>query len=443
MAKRRNHMIRSNRSPVRTAVTVAVVVALLGGVFLATRPGGGDTGARTPASAPVDVVAPSGPLTASLLGEESTGDGATIRLYIDGWTHRILDGRNVTLTLPDGRFAKVNFTALDADSISGLLDGSSHVVAPTISRLVDGDQRLVCDADGCRADDRSVDAAALLADPSSIGGLGASYKAWGITSGLYEGRVVVPAETEQFSVGAEGYVGTQLLYLTGENGDIATGFGSGAFLLGAAWGRLFPIEARWVQSADGAGDAVRSIRRAVTGNGAGADVFIGDRLLAGPADRSNAAVAASAGLNPSQLTYLSSPVTGCGPAVVCTPAVVPVTKSKVQAEQAKVCEGDARGVLAVRNYTLTVTLPHPTHLGGMWPAATDNIFEGSENASGVLGYFGRAPLVNGKVTASMSVIELADAAGVVALAGSRTPEPGEQFSLAQLPELFGGALARC
>lgn len=443
MAKRRNHMIRSNRSPVRLAVTVAVVAVLLGGVLLATRPGGEGAGVRTPASTPVDVVAPSGPLTASLLGEDSTGDGATIRLYLDGWTHRILDGRNVTLTLPDGRYSKVSFSPLDADGISGLLDGTSHVVSSTLSRLADGDQRLVCDTDGCRAGDRSINAAALLAEPSTIGGLGASYEGWGITSGLYEGRVVVPAETEQFSVSAEGYVGTQLLYLTGENGDVATGFGSGGFLLGAAWGRLFPVEARWVQSADGAGDAARSIRRAVTGNGAGAETFIGERLLAGPADRSSAALAAAAGLNPSQLTYLSSPVTGCGPAVVCTPAVVPVSKSKAVIEQAKICEGDARGVLAVRNYTLTVTLPHPTHLGGMWPAVADNIFDGPENASGVLGYFGRAPLVNGKVTASMSVIELTDAFGVVALAGSRTPEPGEKFRLAQLPELFGGALTRC
>jgi hypothetical protein len=442
MAQRRNHMIRTNRRsshPAIVAGVVAVAVAVvLGGLML----GGSEPGARKPASDPVDVIAPSGPLTASLLGEDSTGNGAGLKLYLDGWTHRILDGRPVTVSLPDGRYAKVQFTPVDAEGIENVLRDAPHVVASTLSRLADGDQRLRCDQTGCGAGDRRIDAAALLTDPSTIGGLGISYQRWGVEHGLYEGRVTVPTDTQMFSVGAEGYAATQLVYVLGDGGDIVSGYGTGSFLLGAAWGRLFPIEARWVQTDENSGDAVRSVRRALADTG-DATAFICGNLLAGPADRSPGAVRAASGLNPSQLTYLSSPVTGCGPAVVCTPATVTITTSKSRSEQAVVCEGDGRGILAIRNSTVKIALPHPTHLGGVWPASESNIFAGEENASSVLGYFGRPPLAEGTVTTEMSVIELADGNGIVALAGSRAAGSTEQFGLRQLPEMFGGALTRC
>lgn len=442
MAKRRNHMIRSNRRSSRSGIVAGVVAVAVIAVLGASLLGRSGPETRLPASDPVDVVAPSGPLTASLLGEDSIGDGVPLRLYLDGWTHRILDGRSVTVSLPDGRFTKVQFTPVNAEGVTDVLQDAPHVVASTLSRLADGDQRLRCDQSGCRAGDRGIDAAALLTELSTIGGLGVSYQRWGVNHGLYEGRVSIPADTQMFSVSAEGYVPTQLVYALGEGGDIVSGFGTGSFLLGAAWGRLFPIEPRWVQTDENSGDAVRSVRRALAGTGE-ASSFIGGKLLAGPADRSPSAVRAASGLNPSQLTYLSSPVTGCGPAVVCTPVTVTVTTSKSSSEQAVVCEGNGRGILAIRNSTVNIRLPHPTHLGGVWPVSESNIFPGEENASSVLGYFGRPPLAEGEVTTEMSVIELADGNGVVAVAGSRAKGSTERFSLQQLPEMFGGVLTRC
>jgi hypothetical protein len=440
MAKRRNNMIRRSHSGSKSTVVLSIISIVLVVIGFSFTRNGDELKPGTVNRNPIDVAAPGGNRTGVPLSPGGDSDTTDFHIFLDGWSMHILQDREVRLTLPDQRFAKLQFSPMSAGEIGELKVTSSSIVASTLSRLVDGDQRLVCDAKSCRAGDREIKTDVLF-NLSSVPTFGEMYDGWGVEYGLYEAIVTVPADTDQFEIKAEGYRPMRGVNSLSSKDSSATGWAAGHYLIGAAWGSLFQIDVRWTESSENAGDATRSSRRGFV-EGDGGAMYVGDKLLLGPSDTSEEAEKAAAGLNATQLTYLSSPTTGCGSSVICTPEIVKVKREGLTVEEARICDDTGSGILHIRNSTMTIELPHPTHLAGVW-GKNGSDFSGSENASSVLGYTGRPPLAKGRVKVFVSSTEIADANGLVALGGYRGEVPGEEFKLSQVGELYGGVLRNC
>ena len=446
---RKNHMI-ANRGSSRTRMIQIVagvsVVALLAGIWI-TR--SGSSPAPTESNKTVDIVAPGGQGAPSILASSADLKTQDLGIYLDGWTKRILGANTVEFTLSDGRSTVLNFQPLTKEQITAALNTAPEVIAAALSRMVDGDQRVSCNADGCTAGDRKIDPG-VLADPSKIAGLGGSYAGWSIEHGLWRAEVTVPEASDRFLLSSKGYRRVEMLnpyntIQTDEADQIipasSSGWAKGQYLLGAGWGLLFSVDPYWVESAPAAGNGLRWIRRAL-GTVKTAPQLSIDALYQGPGDRSAAATNAANGLNDSQLTFLSSPTTGCGPAVLCTPSPVKSSKSEETTERAIVCEDGGQAVLTITNRKVTVSLPHPTHLAGAW-AKNSSDLGGSTNLSSVLGFTGTPVTRKGTVIMYESLIQLVDDNGLLAVAGARDTTAVKPFTLAGLPDIFGGRLTRC
>jgi len=98
-------------------------------------------------------------------------------------------------------------------------------------------------------------------------------------------------------------------------------------------------------------------------------------------------------LSDSILTYLSSPVTGCGVLAICIPGEIDSKFTILESESAKLCgkNNDALFIDYIRS-KITLTLKNSTHLYGIWNGDSDD----SDN-TGILGYKGFPNLSGGQI----------------------------------------------
>ncbi|MFM7088012.1 MAG: hypothetical protein ACKOW9_00550 [Candidatus Paceibacterota bacterium] len=386
----------------------------------------------------VDVSLPNDILSGTPLILDTNEDFGKVKVILDGWSNKILNGRRLGVELDDDRVGALNFKAATLDDVKSILSLSPETIEQAFARLIDGDQRITCTVSACSIDGRALDLSYLV-NPAESSWLGGVYKGWGITNGLYIADINIPSSSQFFKVTGEGVQHVDLVNSFGAGGDIYSGYGKGIYYIGLAWGVLFPVDVRWLQSEEGAGDARKNIRRGLQGDQTG-ESFLGESLFAGPADYNGREVALS--LNTSQITYYSSPVTGCGTLSICTPVLIDYQVNDGKGVSGTVCDSSGKGTLSIKNYSIELNLPSFTHIGGGW-SGESNIFDGEYNASSVLGFYGKAPLIKGKNTLYLVSAELSDSLGLVATAGGRSLKEIAPFGLERLGDLFGGELVKC
>ena len=390
-------------------------------------------------------------------------DGPTrdVTVYLDGWSLATLQGVEITASSAT-LSTRVRFSPVDADDIDDALRTDPGLVANVVARMLTPDRRVVCDTDGCRAD--GVIDLDVLTDGPTIPVFGPSYQAWGVNAGLYKAVLTIPADSDFVTFSAPGYSSHQASFglispesdMTGTDtspavsptattapvttdGDTTTGRVTTAYL-GAAYGRLFPVLALWRDAATG-GQATTMIR-------GGTDVaWEADRIasFAGALSAGPGAVGAAAAattLNASQLTYLSSPTTGCGPVPVCTPQPLTIDR-KATTKSYDVCSADGQNaVILVTSVTSVVPFSRATHVSGAWGATPVKDFPGASEMQSVVGYAGRPPLVSSTMTLYSIEVLLADNAGIHAVAGARDTKPLTGITLAPA-DLFNGEYKSC
>jgi hypothetical protein len=362
------------------------------------------------------------------------GKGVEHSVYLDGWTMRTLKGKNLRYqsgVVGSESFKEplpLTFQPLDADDLEELVSTDPEIVEDVLARLVNGDQELRCTTEGCRdsAGDLPV---AQLADVSAVTGLGSVYRAWNISAGLYratfqapEGAPIVlsvqdagaltlfPTQEGRKVVGEDGTEITLPVRLDAENG-----WGRNSWYVAYAWGSVFVPETLWnddvpVINDRGPGDLTPSEQV----NPAPVDPSLLARGLADLAGQSLAA------LSRSQLTYFSSPVTGCGVAALCVPDSVTVKVTESGRQTQSVCSSTGGHGTAVAVTTdWQVTLVGQTHAFGAWNGKDPQNFPGAGGTT-VLGYRGAPELVGGQLDLRVNLWMLVNGNGeVFALAGSR------------------------
>lgn len=394
------------------------------------------------------------------------GDDVQMRdvdIYIDGWSYAVLGDADLLVQAEGRPGGQVVLTPMSGDEVSGFIQTHPEWAAQVAARMVNTDTGWECsDAGTCENSSGAVDdIVSLLSDPSTIPGYGESYRSWGIASSIYHGTGKVEASSTALDLYTSD--GASSAYGTENEGALSSE--DGAVFVAMGLGAIFEPDAVW-----GTGDVDGAFVYYNVGEGGAPGTSVTrelDEVVRG-AGRSGLSDVTAAGhlgtVHPSELTFMTSPTTGCGTWVVCVPGTGRgelVSMSTVDVDN--VCtvssiteSGSPEKLTAVfTDETRSVTLPVATHLNGVWGGQTPELFPrgGPEEPGSRL--FGVPPLASGTVDLRVLALRVytSDSYGVASLWSS----VGKTFQIGADPDdvvngdydfddmlaMFSGALKPC
>lgn len=464
-------MNSSRRSRLLWAVFAVIAAGALAAIYLLT--GGSGTGPVRPVVNTPSPGAEGEPGTPS--ASEAPTSGTKLTVYMDGWSFATLSASRITAASnapsDDPRqgaqdVQNVLFVPMSAQEVADLGASDPDVLGRVAARMVSTDDALACDDQGCRSGAGEVGFDAL-ADPSRIAGLGASYKGYGVKSSLYKAQVTVPAEAPSITLSAEGWNGIELkkdIPATSEvddasvedGGEVQTitvepdannGYLKNTFVVSAGLGRFFTPTPSWVGEQPLAQQRREGLVTGLEVAGLPVEATAGPLFARGL----GAPVSLTSGLTDSQMTFITSPTTGCGVGVMCVPGAVDTVVESFTSEPLRVCTADgSSGVVVVENSVWSFDLEHPTSIHGAWNGSALEDFAGK--GSSVV-YTGQAPLVSGPQRLKESTIRLYDtptSVTLVASAGQMAQEGQDsaelfdrQLSTDDISGSFGGIYSAC
>jgi len=460
---RPNRQIARRSSRRHKVISISLAAALFLGFALLYLIRSSDTPTPTQGNPPTvtpSIGATEDPTLGQPLIDEPVADDSNsqiITVYLDGWSMKVLNGTPVKAEIQgSNRVAQLEFVPLNEEAIGKVADEHNQVLTDVMSRLVTGDRRLNCSNGLCSAGPNTFKPA-ILTEAAKIPGFGKMYEDWGITRALWAAKIRVPLGGQIVNFLAEDYAGTTVIAgtatLEGGEGTVIpqaeSGWGSNSYYIGASFGRIHLITPSWRDTTFGANDAIRMIGRPVSNfqsserqdlvNLAGRDP-----LSRGVGDRSAAVVAL--GLNDYQLTYYSSPTTGCGAAALCIPTQIDVKRENIKVSDRVACSVDGSAVIVAVRSRWTINLPGATHLAGVWGAGVDpNTLPGAAGMLSVLGYKGSPPLVDGKIAFENLTFYAIDSYGLALVAGGRAENGGAlpKITASDYAQLFDGIFKEC
>jgi len=291
-------------------------------------------------------------------------------IYVDGWSMKNLGAAPIYLSDQQygGNRVELHFSPVNGDEVADLQAHAPGLLSDVASRMVSASSVLSCSTSGCKDASGSIPSDWFL-NPGDIAGLGAEYRGYGISHTLY--AAVVPGAVRQ-SMWLQ-YNDQQLSLLeppagsgssTSDAASSSAGYFAHRWLVNAAFGQIFlPMEI-WrggASSTLAAGELLGAPSATRGGDVAAAES--GHVFTSGLGNVSNQAIA----LTPSQLGFMSSPTTGCGPGVLCVPGVASKVDTRVEGVVSGWCY---RGVVvnSVRAVgTWTYSFSVPTLQFGVWP----------------------------------------------------------------------------
>lgn len=234
--------------------------------------------------------------------------------------------------------------------------------------------------------------------------------------------------------------------MTPEPRTAVNGYGRHSWYIAAAWGTLFIPDIRWND------ENPEMFTTGVGSTGSLGEItnpLLGELFARGLADAVTPTLLN--GLNRSQLTYFSSPVTGCGVAAICVPTELGVNIDVISSDVAAVCSITGSEALAVATTTeWNTALLAPTHIFGAWNGKNPSTFPAA-NYGTVIGYAGEPELVGGQLSTRQTLLYLIDSRGTVFnIAGARAQIgadsetlTGATINVDNITELFNGEWSRC
>lgn len=360
-----------------------------------------------------------------------------ITLLVDGWSVAgIADGSLQWSREMNGTREPVVLTPANADTLREIAALDPAAIVQVAARIVSGAPDLSCDTDGCRGGGEDI-SFEMLASPQTGGPFAEMYRTWGITSGVW----VAQLQSRQAYVwyGASQLAVTQTL----PGAEVEETLGvvdSGVRPVGVAFGTVFRIQAEWLGGKFGYG--VRTFESIAAESLVGPQQVRADAFLRGL----SSSVVGAGSLGAGQLTWRSSPTTGCGVGVVCVPGLVEASVEATPVQRYNVCKDDLRGVMELGAVDVRFTYPNPTHQYGIW---------GSERPTGLIAgnpaiWVSTPPFVNGSVAQHHTYAHLYDTVGLHEKTGristigvddetETSAIPGET----DITKVFGGGWVKC
>lgn len=464
------NMQSSRRKRTLTVVAITVALALIAGIYyyrsnniedFSPIKGEGST-------EPAETLNPDGSPVVS-------GSGPSATIYLDGWSYATIAGKQVTYA-PDtqgGASLDINWSPLNEDDIKALAKDNPDVVERMAARLFSTASDLACTDAGCTSSEGDL-SLAELASPPTIPGLGDVYKDYKVNTGIWSAQLSLPSDASSVILSAPDWT-PMTLSVINQDGvadipadsqiDVQEGEEAGSYVqtmepaadngylksvypVSAALGSFFITTPTWIED-----EARTQDRRHALGTDLSVE-SIQEKLseplfakgLATPDVLAN-------GLNASQLTYMSSPTTGCGIGVLCAPTTIETTFTDFDVSITPVCKTDdgQKAFISIENAFWNFTLPGATSMRGAWDGQSEDDFKGP-GVSAV--YTGQAPLISGDQRLKETVVRLYDGtngevklfgmAGQMAQDGFDSDESLNRVVTAEdIPNLFDGQYAAC
>ena len=294
-------------------------------------------------------------------------------IYLDGWSRSLLPGDAKIYDAATGEEASASFLPLNEKDIKSSLAKAPEVLSTMLARLYATDYKFSCSANGC-ADSRGVvPAEKYLSSPSLIPTLGKIYTAYGIDHALYLAKFKVHSKTGLLSL----TIGNSNRYAIDAVGKIVpsgfadqstimvgpeNGYGKRTFGFSAGLGRIFLTQPSWIGNSPLLFNYQPYGVQDYSAPSLNANKSM--PLQLGLADFSAASLVN--GLNDSQLTFYTSPSTGCGSFVLCLPGNIKPTISNLKTNSFTLCtKVGTKATAEVYNAELNLTLPKPVLLNGI------------------------------------------------------------------------------
>jgi hypothetical protein len=392
-------------------------------------PGGGtdatapDTSDTTPGGGTVDP-------GALVPGSRRPIAEAAVVIVVDGWSEASMSAKGLRWR-PAGTRTGVplDLRPASADDLGELAARDPAAVEQLAARLVTADPTLRCDATSCATDTRTVEFTEI-ADPRTGHLLGALFAGWDIPTGVW----VATTDAEQGAV-VYGDSEFQIVPLDAQTAEAEGVEETGVRLIGQAFGALFPVDAQWVGGKATFVGYVPADNEPVTQLVAPGAFFSG---LGSP-------VYGIGAMSASQLTWRTSPTTGCGVGVLCIPGVAETSSTVTDTRQVDVCSDTGRGVVELVAADVTYTYPAPSHQFGLWPDYPDGEIGGNKVV-----WTRDLPLIDGAQTMHFALALLHDSRGLVQIAGivadhatATADEIALTYDAGDIETLFGGRVRPC
>lgn len=337
----------------RRAALALTGLALVGGLGLGASqlPLGGDSALTVPAP---------------VAGADGTHRGGQLTVVVDGWSVASMGGGSLAYRTSTGQAQELTLRPATQADLDALREGAAPVLRDVLARMVTSAPGLSCSASACTSDE------GLLLQPGDIPALGASYTGYGITSGLWVGRVPVRAGDVSVQLSGDGLAPIDLPVApprTSADGapmpaEAGNGYLTGRFAVGAGLGRLFTLQPAWIGSGKDVQRYLPAAALPVSGDPVAALQRVGVSVTATSGLSSPFAGARS--WDASHLTYATSPTTGCGAEALCVPKTLSPRVVRETREVARVCSpAGQRAGLAMEDLLLEVDYPAPTHQFGV------------------------------------------------------------------------------
>lgn len=388
---------------------------------------------RTGSAPPVASSAPEPTLPPTTLFNPADPD-ATVRqaVFLDGWSAATIADRTVlfddieqvyTGAYEPEQLRRVEFVPATTAIVEQLAAETPGLLELVAARMITMDPDVTCDAEGCRSASGPIPFD-WFTDAAQIPTYGDSYQAWGIESALLVAETEMSVEATSVLLRVEGFADLEILRALPMDPDdpdaidrdpdpsAATrafgGFEQNRYLIAAGLGRLFVPEPAWLaeegrhnfkspalELVPAAGDPVNAL-----GTVSELTPFSGG--LAGGYHPG-----LTAALTRSQMTWMTSPTTGCGLGVLCVPATGAATVSDAATVPQTVCRADGApfGTLVLSEATWAIDGTRPFHQTGLWSGVAPDSFEGRPDGVevGPNLWAGRPPLVAGDAVARVQV----------------------------------------
>jgi hypothetical protein len=310
------------------------------------------------------------------------------KFYLDGWSYLSLPKSPIKyyVTQLNGelREGELKFNQLPATEYNILLSHNPKIIENLLSYLITN-KKVHCSALSCKIDNKDFNLL-NLADLTNNNDFSTIYKGYKINSAVYyadipynEGEVITLISPKEKLIEINSIRTPDLNnnILEGKNMPIIYNYAFGNFFINnPLW--IDGIQ-RW--ETPSLEDITKFNNRKST---------LSLPLYRGLGDLSRNDLDS---LSDSILTYLSSPVTGCGVLAICIPGEIDSKFTILESESAKLCgkNNDALFIDYIRS-KITLTLKNPTHLYGIWNGNSSD-----SNNTNILGYKGFPNLSGGQI----------------------------------------------
>ena len=348
---------------------------------------------------------PSGPTSSGLSGASvvpiSVPGKHQIALYMDGWSMKNLNPKLIGISLSNiGASSPTQWRPVTSADVSELMADAPGLLRDVAARMISPASAVTCTTSGCTDPQGAIDPSWFV-DPTKIPGLGAEYQGYGITHTLYVTVVNVPtSESFWLRYGNSAIIVSPppAQHTSSSGGQTPATSGDGylaeRYLVGSGFGQVFFTSPSWLET-----PAQGYSWKSFSENGAlsGGDMDLASTGTIFTGGLGSDALSATGWLA-EQMTYATSPTTGCGPGVLCVPGIASPAAVTVSSHQAGLwCTSKSQAGVNVVQATWRYNFKVPTNQYGMWLGKTPAQFANS-NGSDPYFWTGTPPLSSGPTT---------------------------------------------